>query len=90
MNQQQAKALQAIARAIIEAVDAAGTTGAPGGTLYAALMTNGCTLEQFQQIMRGLVQAGMLTVTLAGNVYNVTDKGRAFAGFTAYRTQVAA
>ena len=52
--------LRAIARAVIEAVRAGGDHGAPGGTLYAALMTQGCTLEQFEQIMGALCDAGAL------------------------------
>jgi len=38
----------------------AGPLGAPGGHLYAALMSAGCTLNQFEQIMSGLVQSGDL------------------------------
>jgi hypothetical protein len=57
MTLQQAKALQAVAKAIIESCK----TFAPGGVIYAALMSQGCTLNQFQQIMAQLVGAGMLT-----------------------------
>ena len=53
--------LKAIADAIITSVAAAGPMGCPSGTIYAALMTQGCTLEQYEAIMAGLVQAGMLT-----------------------------
>jgi hypothetical protein len=43
---------------IIEAIKAGGPLGAPAGVLYAALMGAGCSLDQFNQIMSGLVRAG--------------------------------
>ena len=74
MTLQQAKALQAVAKAIIEACK----TYAPGGVIYAALMSQGCTLSQFEQIMGQLVGAGMLTKE--GECYTATEKGNKFAG----------
>lgn len=38
----------------------AGALGAPAGHLYAAMMTGGCSLSQFQQIMGGLERAGFV------------------------------
>ena len=61
MTNEQITALRAIAKAITETVALAGPLGAPGGHLYAALMSAGCTLSQFEQIMSGLVGAGVLT-----------------------------
>ena len=61
MTNEQIAALKAVAKAITEAVAIAGPLGAPGGHLYAALMSAGCTLNQFEQIMSGLVSAGVLT-----------------------------
>jgi len=52
--------LRMVADAIIESVAVAGKQGAPGGSLYAALMTHGFTYEQFEQIMSGLVKTGKL------------------------------
>jgi hypothetical protein len=49
-----------ISQIILEGVRAAGPLGAPGGHLYADLMIYGCTLEQFESIMRGMVGAGLL------------------------------
>ncbi len=49
------RALVALADAVAEIVEAGGELGVPGGTLYAALMTYGCTLEQFEGLMRALV-----------------------------------
>ena len=60
MTIEQITALRSIARAIIETVQQSGPLGAPGGHLYAALMAQGCTLNQFEQIMSGLVDAGKL------------------------------
>ena len=60
MTIEQIKALQAIANAIIETVRESGPLGAPSGIMYAALMAQGCSLEQYQQIMSGLVRAGKL------------------------------
>jgi len=73
MTPQQAKALQTVAKAIIESCK----TFAPGGVIYAALMSQGCTLNQFQQIMAQLVNAGMLTQD--GECYTATEKGNKFA-----------
>ena len=78
MTLDQAKALRRIAKAIIEACDAAGSLGAPGGIMYAALMGQGCTLQQFEQIMAGMVKGGMLE--RSGECYTATDKGRTFIG----------
>ncbi len=61
MTNEQILALRQIAAAIIAAVRAAGPLGAPGGVMYAALMAQGCTLNQFEQIMGGMVRAGKLT-----------------------------
>lgn len=49
------RALLALCDAIVDIVRAGGDRGVPGGTLYAALMTHGCTLDQFEGIMRALV-----------------------------------
>lgn len=61
MTIQQRTALRAIARAIVESVREAGSTGAPGGILYAALMASGCRLSQFQSLMSVLVTGGYLS-----------------------------
>ncbi len=61
MTHEQITALRQLAAAIIESVKAAGPLGAPGGVMYAALMAQGCTLNQFESIMGGMVRAGKLT-----------------------------
>jgi hypothetical protein len=52
--------LKLIGDAIIESVKAAGPLGTPGGNLYAALMAHGISLEQYEQIMGGLVAGKQL------------------------------
>ena len=74
MQDQQKIALRALAGAVLEAVDVAGDLGAPGGTLYAALMQCGCSFQQYQQIMAGMVNAGLLR--MSGECYSTTDKGK--------------
>lgn len=70
-------ALRAILDAILEAVAAAGTTGAPGGVIYAALMAQGCSLSQYQTLMEGLVSVRRLR--REGDLYfmvNVATRAR--------------
>ncbi len=59
-NTQVNQALFQICQAVIESVELAGDLGAPAGHLYAALMTVGCSLDQFESIMSALVKAGKL------------------------------
>jgi hypothetical protein len=62
-------ALRLIVSATLEAVAAAGPTGAPAGALYAALATQGATLSQFESLMGALVRAGR--ITQQGHLYFV-------------------
>ena len=71
---EQIAALRAIADAIVEAVEAAGPMGAPGGVIYAALMASGCTLAQYESIMSAMVRAGILT--RHGDLYRVGPAAR--------------
>lgn len=61
-------------RLILEAIDSYGNGGTPGGPLYAALMTLGCSLEDFERIMGILVGCG--AVKKSGHCYHITAKGR--------------
>ena len=72
MTLEQTKALRNIAVLVTEAVKESGPLGAPGGHIYAALMTQGCTLHQYEQIMAGLVRAGYLRKD--GDCYHATEK----------------
>jgi hypothetical protein len=69
MTSSQIQLLRSIAAAIVDAVKAAGPLGAPGGVIYAAMSAQGCTLNQFTQIMAGMVRAGLLTRD--GDLYHV-------------------
>ena len=57
---EQIQALRLIVSATLEAVQAAGPSGAPGGVIYAALMAQGASLSQYQSLMASLVRAGKL------------------------------
>lgn len=46
--------------AVVDAVKEAGPQGAPAGPMYAAFMSYGMSLEQFQRMMDMLVNAGRL------------------------------
>ena len=72
MTPQQIQAVRAIARSIVAAVREVGT--APAGPMYAALMGQGCTLNQFQQIMGQLVRAGVLTHDVYADTYCIGEK----------------
>jgi hypothetical protein len=53
-------ALKLIADAVVDSVREAGPLGAPAGPLYAAIMTYGMQLYQFDALMDALVGAGKL------------------------------
>ena len=61
------EAMTELLKIIVEAVKDMGTMGAPSGPMYAALMSTGMTLDQYQTIMDGLVAAGKLK--RRGHVY---------------------
>lgn len=67
MTPKQRAALAALVSATVEAIQEAGPSGAPGGVLYAALMTQGCTLAQFESLMGALVRTGR--VKQRGHLY---------------------
>lgn len=69
---ERASALALLLNALVEAVAAGGAEGVPGGTLYAALMQQGCSLQQFDSFMSILVDAGR--VRKDGHVYRVVDE----------------
>lgn len=69
MTTDQRRALIAVIDAIVETVRDAGPLGAPAGPMYAALMAQGATLQQFESLMGALVRAGKLV--RRGNCYHV-------------------
>lgn len=52
---------------IIDAVAESGPSGIPGGTLYAGLMSAGCTMQQFDALMELCVRSGR--ITKSGQLY---------------------
>jgi len=64
-----AAAMRAVLAVVLEAVKAAGPQGAPAGPMYAALMAQGCTLDQFQAIMGALVKTGKVRASANGELY---------------------
>jgi len=53
------KKILALVRAMADAIKDAGEI--PAGTLYAALMTHGCTMEQYNGLESILLRAGLVT-----------------------------
>jgi hypothetical protein len=76
MTPQQIIGLQKLGLAVLEAVSDGGDLGAPGGTLYAAMMHQGANLSQFQSFMGTLTGRGMLTQM--GDCYYITEAGKGF------------
>lgn len=67
MTPEQVKALRAVAELFIDTVKEAGEHGAPSGVMYAAVCSK-LSLNQYEQIMAGLVCAGRLRKE--GHVYH--------------------
>lgn len=64
--------LRTVCQTMLEAVAAGGSTSAPSGVMYSALMGK-ISLGQFEQIMGALEETGMVKKT--GHVYFITEKG---------------
>ena len=62
--------LRDLAAAVIE------TLPAPSGHIYAALMTQGCTLTQYEQILDALTQTGLIRQD--GQLIDSTPEGKSF------------
>jgi len=77
MTDSERNATRYLCAAVIQACAGFNGMGAPGGHLYAALMSAGITLAQFYQVMGSLQRLDM--VTRSGECYTATAKGRAFA-----------
>jgi len=72
MNPAQMRAVAMVSLGVLDAVEEAGTHGAPGGVLYAAMQTQGATLQQYQSVMATMVNPGYLM--LDGDCYHSTEK----------------
>ena len=62
--------LTALAAAILSALPA------PSGHIYAALATQGCTADQYAQILGALSDTGL--VMLDGQVIRITEEGEGY------------
>lgn len=60
-----------LCEAVIDAVKEMGPQGAPAGPLYAAVMTVGMSLEQFERLMDTIVRSGRLRKS--GHLYFYVD-----------------
>lgn len=60
-------ALSKITNAVLGTIREAGSMGAPGGLLYAALSSHGFSKQQFDQLMEAMVDAGK--VRRSGDLY---------------------
>jgi hypothetical protein len=54
--------------ALYQTILASGPLGAPGGVMYAALMGQGCTLQQFEGLMSALLRTRL--VRKVGDCYH--------------------
>jgi len=72
MTPTQIRAIATVSLGVIEAVEAGGETGAPGGILFAAMQAQGATHQQYEGIMRTLTNPGYLV--LDGDCYRSTPK----------------
>jgi hypothetical protein len=61
MTTQQISAIREVCNAIVEAVELAGPMGVGSGIVYSALMSTGISLNQYQQLIAGLVRMGKIT-----------------------------
>lgn len=71
-------AIKALCEAIVSAVDAGGPAGASGSVLYSALMCQGCTFQQFQDLTAGMIGAGLLCKV--GECYFLGELGLEMVG----------
>jgi len=62
--------LRQLAAAVIE------TLPAPSGHIYAALMTQGCTLTQYKEILDALTETGLIRQD--GQLIDSTPQGKSF------------
>lgn len=57
-----AKAHLAAIKALAEAIHDAGPQGIPSGTLYAAFMAHGISLESYNRLLDAIVRTGLVKV----------------------------
>jgi len=67
MDQRKLAVLKILVDTLVDTIKESGAMGAPGGVLYAALMTKGFSLEEFEILMRVVVATGRVYKT--GHLY---------------------
>ena len=60
LTEQQRAAMKLVVDAVLDAVKAGGPTGAPGGVIYAVLMGQDCSFNQYTSLMGALVRTNKL------------------------------
>jgi len=76
MTPHQILAVQKLGSAVLEAIEHSGDLGAPSGVMYAALSSQGCTLQQYQSLMGSMKRRGL--VSEEGDCYTITEAGKQF------------
>jgi predicted transcriptional regulator len=76
MNEHQIQAAQRIGLALLESIEESGELGAPAGILYAAMMAQGCSLNQFESLMAPVERRGYVTRSM--DCYTITPSGSEF------------
>lgn len=77
MTPEAIRSTQRIGLAVLESIADAGDFGAPSGILYAGLMSQGCSLTQYQSLMSPMEHRGF--VQQLGDCYHITPSGIEFA-----------
>lgn len=85
MNIKQILALKKIGHAILSSIHEAGENSpVPEGPMYAALMSHGISLSQFQQLLAGLQSTGL--VIRESHTVSITEKG--VAAISRFATEI--
>jgi hypothetical protein len=70
-TKEQIKALLAIVKHSIDAIKETGAAGMPCGMLYSALMSQGCTISQYEQLERLICNSGVVRKSSNVLYYNL-------------------
>jgi hypothetical protein len=62
-----------VVRLIYVAIAESGPLGVPAGTVYAALMAHGCSLQQYEKIEATMVRSGL--IRKSGNLLHACEPG---------------
>lgn len=83
MTPEQIRAAQIVGKALLDTIAESAPLGAPSGPMYAALMTQGCTLSQYQSITQSMLRNELVTAENDPQdgtpvLFHITAKGQAF------------